>query len=705
MAFNDPFGVVFPTREGATVGTGEENRMLQKVGGASGFRKAYLTLNDGSVVRLTTRNGMPEFVLDRSMTAGPNAKAYMTSGAYAVGTYFVKEPEQTKDFVVYKNDSVDAVEKSAFASFFKPPVPANGAASRIYTKFAQGGMGLTSAAAILKGMPASNFTGLARRFMQGRYGCGTYVEAAEAFVFGYDYANTTGVINLGGEYWLLSLKTSASVLSVFARRLIIPAVYQARLAGLIGSAYDAMEILCFGNARISTTEITVGTFEVPKGDPLAYGWKFSLTTNKADIVLREVTNTAHDKNMWTHLSLTFSSGQGAPTCKISTVEQTTGWMLATRSPIWVPGETTIMANWRSNNSDPDAPQNCPIYCYYNDDALRVFRWTYAKSGKAYSSEEWIDMLTAAKCANNIFPVGVATADAAYTWGDVYTYGMFCGEVSNVKTSGESSISYTGSVTGYWVPGEFGSEPDMTPPVTPVTPILMPSAIANWFFSGGQWTNLNPYNHPNGCVPAFTMYPGDHYQFYRLYYVEARMYREYKHISAHLFTTPFIIPAGDACAAYVGRKETYTSTNTTTISYLRGPGRSVEWDMDYASGPPMYRSKGLWGEPVSVQINNYENNGVLDGVTKEDSGTQTVTTPVSEYTLRLHVNNSVIDANGEASIIYNPSANEISLPIQVRVISPSLFSGYKCHSGTLCVDDTVLSGGGYPISIDSFIGAS
>lgn len=698
MAFDDKGWPVFPTRNGGAIGTAMENRMLGIVGGAGSIRTRIQTLPDGSTVRLKTRNGMPEFVIERLVADTATDTAYMTSGAYDIGPYFVNTPEMTGDFVVHKNGQVSGAESSTFTSFFKPALPESGAPSKIYTQSRQGATALTSAAYVLKEVPASNYTGLARRFFQGRYGCGAYTETTEGVSFGYDYANTTGVVRLGGVYWLVSLKTSSAVLSVSARKMTFPTSLQKRLAAAPSTQYDAIEVLCLGRSTISKTEVAVGTWVVPEGTPLAYGWKFSLSTNRADVVIRNSTSPTLDRHLWTHLSLVFNSGLDAPTCTLNTLEQVDGWMLAARSPIWVPGEKTMMANWRSTSPDPDTDQDCPIYCHYDGDTLRVYRWKFNKSQKTYSSDVWQDTLLAANTANSVYPVGATSASARFDWGGIYTFGMYSDDFSNVRSAGESSVDYEGTMVSYWADGAYGTDPDMTPPVVAYSPSA-DKAIANWFFSASRWTNLNPYVHPAGCATDFVMYPGVHNQYYRLYYVEARLNALYHLNSGQTFTTPMVIPKNDAAAVYLGYKESGTSQEVMVTSYLGGPGRCVEWDMDNDTG----QAKGLWGAPVSAQVNLHNNNPILHGITKPDSGSTSKTVSFENYTLRLRINGSVIDVGNEASTIYSPTVDTRTLPIPVRAISPSLFAGFKCHSGTLRSGDAVMSGGGYPDVIDSFIG--
>lgn len=63
MAYDDKlFGNLLPTRNGTALGAGGERQMLDAIDGAQGFRTRLQNNPDGSVTRLKTRNGMPEFV-------------------------------------------------------------------------------------------------------------------------------------------------------------------------------------------------------------------------------------------------------------------------------------------------------------------------------------------------------------------------------------------------------------------------------------------------------------------------------------------------------------------------------------------------------------------------------------------------------------------------------------------------------------------
>lgn len=62
MAFDDDGYPVFPTRTGV-IGTALENRMLGAAGVGT-IKTSMKSLPDGTTVRLRTRNGMPEFVID-----------------------------------------------------------------------------------------------------------------------------------------------------------------------------------------------------------------------------------------------------------------------------------------------------------------------------------------------------------------------------------------------------------------------------------------------------------------------------------------------------------------------------------------------------------------------------------------------------------------------------------------------------------------
>lgn len=84
MAWTDDDETVFPTRHGGIVGRGLENRMIDNLGGPDGIRQKIINLPDGSTVRLRTRAGMPEFIVEKpkgSTLFYSHNIAYVTAGA------------------------------------------------------------------------------------------------------------------------------------------------------------------------------------------------------------------------------------------------------------------------------------------------------------------------------------------------------------------------------------------------------------------------------------------------------------------------------------------------------------------------------------------------------------------------------------------------------------------------------------------------
>jgi len=77
MAFDDKdLGAIFPTRTGV-VGTSEESRMLQSVGGANTIRTKIIQNPDGSETMLRTRGGNPEFTVTKKVIPLPTTRTFV----------------------------------------------------------------------------------------------------------------------------------------------------------------------------------------------------------------------------------------------------------------------------------------------------------------------------------------------------------------------------------------------------------------------------------------------------------------------------------------------------------------------------------------------------------------------------------------------------------------------------------------------------
>lgn len=62
MSFSDDkFGTIWPTRDGISIGTSGERKMLDAIGGSDGFRTRIRENADGSTTILRTKNGQPQF--------------------------------------------------------------------------------------------------------------------------------------------------------------------------------------------------------------------------------------------------------------------------------------------------------------------------------------------------------------------------------------------------------------------------------------------------------------------------------------------------------------------------------------------------------------------------------------------------------------------------------------------------------------------
>lgn len=99
---DDDKGGIFPTRTGPSIGASKERGMLDNLGGSDSFRTQLWNQPDGSVTRLKTKNGMPEFITEPAkggcsvqyidkFFATPSSETY-PSGYAPPGTALPKGP-------------------------------------------------------------------------------------------------------------------------------------------------------------------------------------------------------------------------------------------------------------------------------------------------------------------------------------------------------------------------------------------------------------------------------------------------------------------------------------------------------------------------------------------------------------------------------------------------------------------------------------
>ena len=699
MAWNDD---LFSVRSGGAIGKSWESRMIDAMGGASTIRKKYQKTDDGRLVMAHTRGPgtQPEFIiLSKPVMVEVVTKYYMTSGAFELGPCFPGNPALTNNSVLFKSDEVAANEAGALTPIFYTPPPANGEDSKLYNKTRLTESLLTDNVAEMYRMIPSNFSGLARRLAQGMFGIGKTALGLGDVPMSFGYGNTTGLLKFGTAYWLVSLATNDLTLTVTAYPVTIQPAYAKLLEGQSGDAYAAREIMALAWATSNLSRgIVVGTFTVPEGVPIAHGWNFSLTTNRADIVIANSPGVNYDYKIWSHLSLVFSAGPDAPSVSFSVVEQVEGWMLDARSPIWVPaGTATVWLNQYHNHPLPTSSQNCPVYCFYEADTLRVVRWTYTGATKAYNATERDAALAASRWANSFFGEGTCTSDFRYEYGTLEDFGFSCEGVS-ASAHRADTISYTKST----LTTTYDTTPVAPAPTEPFTPtpyghyyaqgyVLMPNgyALTSLAPRGAQVPNPN------------TVGVGYHSYIIRRTYASGTLTTDSSYDATSVSVTPLVIPANDCCTVYLGSYTQEVGLNTHAVVYGNYVARVDEWSKSGSTVTP-------WIAPLLRQIfiaTAGTTSGFNHAVESPPNESSSATYTDSKYTIKVITKGRVETLWSADSEIFHASFdNGQVLSRQVAATTSSLFPGAKYTNGNL-TSDTYATDGNYPDSIDVFIGAS
>ena len=156
----------------------------------------------------------------------------------------------------------------------------------------------------------SEFSGLMRRCMQGRYGIGntsmdmTLPEVGGGINVGSTFERTTGILRFGTKYFFVAITSGGGGMYGYYYPLHFPEDVSELMAG---SYSEAIETLCLAHAYVKPEEEEFfGNYDIAYGAPIAYGWIFSLTTNKATCVVNEMLAYGYDRRMYRLMSLSFT---------------------------------------------------------------------------------------------------------------------------------------------------------------------------------------------------------------------------------------------------------------------------------------------------------------------------------------------------------------------------------------------------------------
>ena len=710
--------------QGLPVGSGKAkdttliNKTLSLLETTRGFTTRLITLPGGETMLLRTKGGMPQITYEAppKTQGAADALTYMTSGAYDLGVSNLANPELTTDAITYKSGNVTVNEAATIAVVFDKPPPVDGQVSLIYNVPTFDPANLTVMKLALGATPPSVFSGLMRRMVQGRYGVGkvdlsigpTYVygEGVDNRVhFGWQYSATTGVICFSKDYYIVKLETDVMTnrLTVTSYPLSLDASIPNTLASKIhrklatttGNQRAAWETLFLANATTSNVlGVVIGEFAVPSGDPVAYGWNFSITSNRADVVVSYNPGYAYDREIWSRMAMEFKRIGTTLSCSVQLVEQVDGHMISSRSPIWKPSfGQTVWRNKYGVSPNPPVPQDIPVYVFYKDDELVVVRWAWSSVDKPYSPTDEDAVIKEAAWGASIYGAGDSSFSADYTYGPHNRHGFYSQGVNTIKTSGYTERTTKGSISLAYSPEPQGFA-------------YAKSTIGVGFFTdasfylqiGAQYNSFNPYVYPAGLTQgAYPANPhiGDHWGTFEQVYAAGSITQS-SDVKDFAHVTAFVVPAGDCSRAYAGGKmqksSVYTEVNVTGLS---GITRHDEWFL----AEDREASMGYWYPPVMSQMTPiYSPN--LTG------GTQVTDDPVAATTITYAIDmvgSHPQSVGGEASQIFSPNVSTPTLSAEVSSRTSSIFADSKFRIGDLSGDESTTNG--YPTAIDLFIGAS
>lgn len=403
MAFDDKGWPVFPTRQGTPAGSAVERVMLESANGASGIVKRYMTQPDGSVVRLDTRGGMPEFVRETLRETSLSGGAIeMDSGVVdLISTsplvYGYTDPGviHNTNYVANHAASGQAIGhgKLAYPSLSGDVVADGSKAKAFTTDFER--------KTVTAHVPSSIFTGRMRLYVQSLYG-GTWESLLLSDASGGSGRpmlgiNTTDretegkapvVIRSGTglcfdtstkQHYLIQVtEKNAQIFHLVGTP--IAEKYRALLLDAALSEADAERIEAYVLSQSFPDEASVQTltFEETPSESLGYGWHFNWSGNACDIINVEeklvddgdVTTYGFES---THYRLLFSMVDGVFSVTRSVISGPTEWSVPKNInviayPAW-DGKLTKAGNIPSRILP--SSRHADVYCYYKKDDLKI----------------------------------------------------------------------------------------------------------------------------------------------------------------------------------------------------------------------------------------------------------------------------------------------------------------------------------------------
>ena len=715
-----------PTGSGKAIGKVLGDKALFTLGGADGFRTRIVPLPSGGQLRVRTKNGMPEYIyeprtgasgepaVDMKVLAvlmGRLASLYMTSGAYKFGTLGgvnQTDPMLTVEPITYKSAAVAAGEAAELTPLYDKDPPENGEVSKIYNHTVNPG-GLNGPKLDMMSRIPSEFSGLMRRCMQGRYGIGNTSsnmvgEEFEGSVsVGSTFGRTTGILRFGDLYFLVAITSGGGGMYGFYYPLHFP---EECVELMVAGYSEAIETLCLAHAYVNPDEEGfLGNYTIAYGEPIAYGWNFSLTTNRATCVVNEMLAYGYDRRMYRLMSLVFgyNAETHTLTCAYTLDEEKDGWIAPAQAPIWSPsGGETIWYNQRSTSPAPTSAQDFPVHSYYAGDELNVVRWSWSSRTVAGSRDAHKAAYSEKAWSNSIFGEGGTSAEQLTRYGTVITSGFYIAGKSDPLTSGSSYWLDQGTLNTTYLGTEIFRK---------VGTFATESAY-RWHFNPDIENSHNPRIAPwNSSYLLGTAYPpdahaGNHWSYAEINHCSwAASFVSESGDEGH--SSALVIPAHDCSSVYIGTKQTRNGSRTVSGSaQSTGSVAEVrEWlcvkIKDQYGNIIGFEVAGEWTAPVKRQYClAYQTNWGGPG-----TSTGSNTTSISDVTpVIIRHADAALPVGGVDSEIFYPGALRTKLLQQVTSITSALNNDARYNTETLS-GGVVATTSGYPTDITLFVGAS
>lgn len=616
---------IFPTRDGGSIGTGLENRMLDAVGGANTIRTKIQHLQDGGSVMLRTRNGMPEFTRISSPFNIPEIHSpYMESGQLEwtfpgelnparlypatwhfldidTGGLYLGGISTGSPYIGAQTNNPALVEgqESLAIGYPRNTDPVKDVATR--AKYAS--------ATVMKKLvagyfPSSLFSGRMRQFMQAQYGAretatpnmtvtvdGTSVGLIYTYKgssVGLSHRSTGLLTGSDGTFWVITIAQTSEAATLTAYQIIQVSEEGKRFMDLYTAAETYIEELrsyLFAHSVIDTEHpIHVGTLSAIDGFTLAYGWKWNSLGLRASKVSHETVGSGSGDMRWRatthHIDIGYvGGGVFSPSItSISGGEWTDGWGAFN---IFAPAESDVAGRLEcisiamdTGNVKPKFDfSDVPVYGFYKDDV-----WTPVAMSRTVSTGPF--GVPQNRTSGIYFELPeYETYPDSYNWGWHVANAPWSYERATISDAYTMDVSIGGAITqGEIRTGTFTMRSGET---TDVGEMLARSANFVTRCYGGN-NGAQPTENPPGydqlagvSLPWIGKYVAFDIGTY------THNYRYFTGSVANVWA--LVIPTGDAEAVYLPKHYYMTSTGTYTAYRLTEASKVNEYV--YPTGEP------------------------------------------------------------------------------------------------------------------------